>query len=74
MSVRFHNGSCLPAHLSPTTIPAANSAEARNSALQKAQSERNVIGLPRGSSTLMQFRKGAAYWSPSATPFAERRS
>lgn len=53
---------------------AAYSAEAQESALQGAQSERNVIALPRESRTGMQFRKGAAYWSPSAARLAERRS
>lgn len=49
-------------------------AETSNSALQSAQSERNVIALPRGSGTRMLFRKGAAYWSPGATRLEERRS
>lgn len=56
----------------PNKLPAG--AEAQNSALRSAQSERNVIALPRGSRRRMQFRKGAAYWSPGATRLAERRS
>ena len=49
-------------------------AETSNSALQSAQSERNVIALPRGRGTRMPVRKGAAYWSPGATRWEERRS
>lgn len=47
--------------------------EARNSALQNAQSERNVVALLR-SPKRTQFRKGAAYWPPRATGLSERGS
>lgn len=62
---------------SPTPPPpqlAANSAEAPNSALQSARSERNVIALSRESRTRIPFRKGAAYWFLGAARFAGRRS
>lgn len=53
---------------------AANSAEAQNSALQSARSERNVIALSRESWARIPLRKGAAYWSLGAARFAGRRS
>lgn len=51
---------------------AASSAEARKSALQSSQSERNAMPLPRGSRPRLPFRKGAAYWFPGARRLAER--